>query len=77
MYLPPQACIPMLVKAELDYESSFLEIVHLFLFLFYLKLIDWISVTLDAHFTQLILTPEARDVLTNLQKCVKQHVSTP
>ncbi|KAJ8037087.1 Nucleolar protein 11 [Holothuria leucospilota] len=36
-------------------------------------LIDWISVTLDAHFTQLILTPEARDVLTNLQKCVKQH----
>ncbi|XP_071813837.1 nucleolar protein 11-like isoform X2 [Apostichopus japonicus] len=37
-------------------------------------LVDWISVTLDAHFTQLILTPEAKDILVSLQSHVQQQL---
>ncbi|OWF37805.1 nucleolar protein 11-like [Mizuhopecten yessoensis] len=38
------------------------------------QIADWISVTLDAHITQLIISPDARLTLINLHTCVASQV---
>lgn len=36
---------------------------------------DWICLLLDAHFTVLVMTPEARDLLMGLHTFVKSQVT--
>eukprot|EP00062_Callorhinchus_milii_P004717 gi/632943721/ref/XP_007887102.1/ PREDICTED: nucleolar protein 11 [Callorhinchus milii] len=38
------------------------------------QVLDWISLLLDAHFTLLVMTPEARGLLTHLHKFVRSQV---
>ncbi len=42
-------------------------------FLFF-KIIDWICLLLDAHFTVLAVAPEARRLVSDLQKFVRSQV---
>lgn len=36
---------------------------------------DWVCLLLDAHFTVLVMTPEAKDLLLNLHNFVKYQVT--
>lgn len=36
---------------------------------------DWMCLLLDAHFTVLVMTPEARGLLTSLHSFVKSQVA--
>ncbi|XP_048871035.1 nucleolar protein 11-like [Brienomyrus brachyistius] len=38
------------------------------------QIIDWVCLVLDAHFTVLVMVPEAKDVLSHLNKFVKSQV---
>ncbi|CAL8329590.1 unnamed protein product [Lota lota] len=38
------------------------------------QVMDWVCLLLDAHFTVLVMTPEARDLLVNLHSFVKSQV---
>lgn len=37
---------------------------------------DWVCLLLDAHFTVLVMTPEAKGLLLNLHSFVKSQVTT-
>ena len=39
------------------------------------QVLDWAAMTLNAHFTQLILIPEAQSLLVNLHKVIAEQVS--
>eukprot|EP00058_Branchiostoma_floridae_P013837 XP_002599325.1 hypothetical protein BRAFLDRAFT_64320 [Branchiostoma floridae] len=38
------------------------------------QVVDWLCALVDAHFTQLVLTPESRDVLLGLHEVVRQRL---
>ncbi|CAH1272929.1 NOL11 [Branchiostoma lanceolatum] len=38
------------------------------------QVVDWLCALVDAHFTQLVLTPESRDVLLGLREVVRQRL---
>ena len=44
--------------------------------LHYDVVLEWIALLLDVHFTQLVLEPEARQLLTSLQSQVSKQVGT-
>ena len=44
-------------------------------FLVFIKVADWTSALLDAHFTQFLLSYEARELLFELADAVKYQVS--
>ncbi|CAB4034285.1 Hypothetical predicted protein, partial [Paramuricea clavata] len=42
----------------------------------YTQVLDWAALTLNAHFTQLILIPEAQTLLVNLHKVIAEQITT-
>ncbi|XP_028395317.1 nucleolar protein 11-like isoform X2 [Dendronephthya gigantea] len=42
----------------------------------YAQVLDWAALTLNAHFTELILIPEAQTLLVNLHKVVAEQITT-
>lgn len=44
-------------------------------FLVCLQIMDWMCLLLDAHFTVMVMLPEAKELLSNLHKFVRAQVS--